>query len=183
MEEVIGSIPIRSTNHFNKLDGSPWYWRFSSPLFASKTFAMLPAWPAMLDCTMKHAPLEDPRLKRITTVCLGLTGTTREITGDHVTFYVRKKVFAYFLDNHHGDGIVGLVCKVLPGDNTRLIASNPAKFYMPAYVGPRGWVGLRLDSAKVDWEEVKELVSHSYQLVASKRPAATDPGRLSKNPK
>jgi predicted DNA-binding protein (MmcQ/YjbR family) len=117
---------------------------------------------------MKHAPLEDPRLERLTTVCLRLNGTTREITGDHVTFYVRKKVFAYFLDNHHGDGIVGLVCKVLPGDNTRLIASNPAKFYMPAYVGPRGWVGLRLDRGKID-----ELVSHSYQLVAPKRLAAT----------
>jgi predicted DNA-binding protein (MmcQ/YjbR family) len=127
----------------------------------------------MLDCTMKHAPLEDPRLERLTTVCLRLNGTTREITGDHVTFYVRKKVFAYFLDNHHGDGIVGLVCKVLPGDNTRLIASNPAKFYMPAYVGPRGWVGLRLDRGKVDWEEIDELVSHSYQLVAPKRLAAT----------
>jgi predicted DNA-binding protein (MmcQ/YjbR family) len=86
-----------------------------------------------------------------------------------VTFYVRKKVFAYFLDNHHGDGIVGLVCKVLPGDNTALIASHPAKFYMPAYVGPRGWVGLRLDRGKVDWDEVEELVSHSYQLVAPMR--------------
>jgi predicted DNA-binding protein (MmcQ/YjbR family) len=173
MEEVIGSIPIRSTNHFNKLDGPSWYWRFSLSRFAKKTFAVLPAWPAMLDCTMKHALLEDSRVKRLTTVCLRLTGTTREITGDHVTFYVRKKVFAYFLDNHHGDGIVGLVCKVLPGDNVRLIASNPAKFYMPAYVGPRGWVGLRLDRGKVAWKEVDELVSHSYQLVAPKRLAAT----------
>jgi predicted DNA-binding protein (MmcQ/YjbR family) len=116
---------------------------------------------------------KDDRLKRLTMVCLQMPGTTRKITGDHVTFYVRKKVFAYFLENHHGDGIVGLVCKVLPGDNTRLIASNPAKFYMPAYVGPRGWVGLRLDRGKVGWEEVEELVSHSYQLVASKRPART----------
>jgi predicted DNA-binding protein (MmcQ/YjbR family) len=128
---------------------------------------------------MKHASPEDSRLRRLTTICLRLTGTTREMTGDHVTFYVRKKVFAYFLDNHHGDGIVGLVCKVLPGDNTALIASNRGKFYMPAYVGPRGWVGLRLDRGKVDWEEVDQLVSHSYQLVAPKRAAAkvnVDPG-------
>jgi len=122
---------------------------------------------------MKHAPPQDSHLKRLTTVCFRMTGTTRKITGDHVTFYVRKKVFAYFLNNHHGDGIVGLVCKVLPGDNTRLIASNAGKFYMPAYVGPRGWVGLRLDRGKVDWEEVGELVSHSYQLVAPKQLAAT----------
>jgi predicted DNA-binding protein (MmcQ/YjbR family) len=122
---------------------------------------------------MKYIPPEDERLKRVTTVCLRLPGTTRKMTGDHVTFYVRKKVFAYFLDNHHGDGIVGLVCKVLPGDNTALIASNPGKFYMPAYVGPRGWVGLRLDRGRVDWKEVEELVTHSYQLIAPKRLATT----------
>jgi predicted DNA-binding protein (MmcQ/YjbR family) len=122
---------------------------------------------------MKHVPPGDDRLKRLTTVCLRMAGTTRMITGHHVAFYVRKKVFAYFLDNHHGDGIVGLLCKVLPGDNTALISSNPGKFYMPAYVGPRGWVGLRLDRGRVDWKEVEELVAHSYQLIAPKRLAAT----------
>jgi len=92
--------------------------------------------------------------------------------GRHAGFLVRKKIFAYFLDDHHGDGIVGINCKVLPGDNAVLIAANPAKFYMPAYIGSRGWVGLRLDSGKIDWEEVAELVTHSYQLVAPKRLAA-----------
>lgn len=92
--------------------------------------------------------------------------------GQHAGFLVRKKTFAYYLDNHHGDGIVGVWCKVLAGDNAALIASNPKKFYMPAYVGPRGWVGLRLDVGKIDWEEVQELVTHSYQLCAPKRLAA-----------
>jgi hypothetical protein len=122
---------------------------------------------------MKRAPRKDDRLKKVTAICLRLTETRREITGHHAGFYVRKKIFAYFLDNHHGDGMIGLVCKVFPGDNTALIASNPAKFYMPAYVGARGWVGLRLDLGEIDWEEVEELVSHSYQLVAPKRLAAT----------
>ena len=165
MEEVIGSIPIRSNNHFNKSDGSSGASRFHATCRA-------PGVGSYAGCTMKHAPAEDSHLKRLTTVCLRLPETTRKITGDHVTFYVRKKVFAYFLDNHHGDGIVGLVCKVLPGDNTALIASHPAKFYMPAYVGPRGWVGLRLDRGKIDWEEVEELVSHSYRLGAPARLAA-----------
>jgi len=91
----------------------------------------------------------------------------------HAGFYVRKKTFAYFLDDHHGDGIVGLTCKVLPGDNAALIAADPARFYMPAYVGSKGWVGLRLDRAKIDWEEVEELVTHSYRLIAPKRLAAS----------
>jgi predicted DNA-binding protein (MmcQ/YjbR family) len=118
------------------------------------------------------APKEDRRLTRFTNICLALPATTRQMMGRHAGFLVRKKIFAYFLDDHHGDGIVGINCKVLPGDNTALIASNKAKFYMPAYIGSRGWVGLRLDAGKVDWEEVAELVTHSYKLVAPKRLAA-----------
>ena len=84
----------------------------------------------------------------------------REDHGSHATFTVSKKVFAYYLNDHHGDGIVSVCCKVLPGDNERLIAGNPGKFIMPAF-GPRGWVGLRLDRSTVDWPEVKELVRGS----------------------
>ena len=72
--------------------------------------------------------MKDDRLKRVTVICLQMPEASYEKTGHHVGFLVRKKTFAYYLDNHHGDGIVGLVCKVLQGDNTALIASNPAKF-------------------------------------------------------
>jgi predicted DNA-binding protein (MmcQ/YjbR family) len=115
----------------------------------------------------------DPRLAKFSKLCLALPESARQMMGRHASFQVRKKIFAYFLDDHHGDGIVGITCKVLPGDNTALIASDPKRFYMPAYVGPRGWVGLRLDVREVDWEEVKELVAHSYRLIAPKRLAAT----------
>lgn len=118
-------------------------------------------------------PKEDARLTRLTKICLALPEATREVVGRHAGFYVRKKTFAYFLDDHHGDGIVGISCKVLPGDNTALIAADPRRFYMPAYVGSKGWVGLRLDTGKIDWEEVEELVTHSYRLVAPKRLAAS----------
>ena len=110
----------------------------------------------------------DVRLARMSEICLALPEATREDTGRNTTFRVRRKPFAYFLDNHHGDGIVGLCCKVLPGDNHALIQSDPTRFYMPAYVGPRGWVGLRLDVGEVDWEEVSELLRHSYLLLAPK---------------
>jgi len=109
------------------------------------------------------------RLTRLSAICLALAGSTREDQGSHATFRAGKKVFAYYLNNHHGDGIVAVCCKTLPGDNERLIASNPGKFYMPAYVGPRGWVGLRLDRATVAWSEVKELVQGSYMQTAPKR--------------
>ena len=117
-------------------------------------------------------PSEDARLTRITEIALALPESTRQIYGSHAQFLIRKKTFAYFLDNHHGDGIVGVTCKVLPGDNHALVESQPAKFYLPAYVASRGWVALRLDSGKIDWTEVKELLIGSYLLIAPKRLAA-----------
>jgi len=116
-----------------------------------------------------HAVLrEDERLERFTKICLRLPQTEREVRGLHAGFKVKKKTFAYFVSNHHGDGIVGILCKVLPGDNVALIAADPKRFYMPAYVGPRGWVGLRLDVGRVNWAELEELARGSYQLVAGK---------------
>jgi phosphoribosylglycinamide formyltransferase-1 len=116
--------------------------------------------------------MEDRRLTRVTKICLALPETTREVHNNHGIFKVRKKVFTYFLDNHHDDGIVAVNCKVLKGDNTRLIESEPQKFYMPAYIGSRGWVGLRLDRGAVDWDEVSELIKGSYLLCAPKTLAA-----------
>jgi predicted DNA-binding protein (MmcQ/YjbR family) len=115
---------------------------------------------------------EDPRLTRLTTICLALPEATREFNGSHASFSVRKRVFAYFLNDHHGDGIVSVTGKTIPGDNTALTASNPAKFYLPAYIGSRGWVALRLDTGRVDWKEVKELVTCSYSLIAPKKLAS-----------
>jgi hypothetical protein len=111
-------------------------------------------------------------LSRLTEICLGFPEATSERNGDHATFRVRKKVFAYFLNNHHGDGIVSVCGRALPGDNTELVASDPVKFYLPAYIGPRGWVGLRLDTGEVDWEEVEELLIGSYLQSAPRKLAA-----------
>ena len=116
---------------------------------------------------MKYISVEDERLRRVTEIALAMPGAVREAMGAHAGFKVKKKVFAYFLNDHHGDGIVGIWCKVLPGENAALIAANPKRFYMPAYVGPRGWVGLRLDVGRVGWGEVKELVGMSYSLVGT----------------
>ncbi len=121
---------------------------------------------------MARPSAEDVRLSRLTQIALTFPETTRQIYGSHAQFLVRKKTFAYFLDNHHGDGIVAVTCKVLPGDNKALVEVQPRRFYLPAYIGSRGWVALRLDVGKIDWEEVRELLLSSYTLVAPKRLAA-----------
>jgi phosphoribosylglycinamide formyltransferase-1 len=112
---------------------------------------------------------QNPRLGRLTEIALSLPEATRKVYGSHAQFLVRKKTFAYFLDNHHRDGIVAVSCKVLPGDNKVLAAAQPARFYLPDYLASKGWAGLRLDVGKIDWDEVKELLLGSYALIAPKR--------------
>ena len=109
------------------------------------------------------------RLEKLAKVCMALPGVTKKEMHGHMAFKVGKKTFAYYLNDHHGDGIVSVCCKVLAGDNKRLIDANSRKFYMPAYIGPRGWVALRLDRATVDWNEVRELVRGSWEQMASKK--------------
>jgi len=115
---------------------------------------------------------EDRRLIKVSKIALALPSATRAIMGKHAQFAVSKRTFTYYLDDHHGDGIVAICCKVLPGDNKLLVATNPERFYLPAYIGSRGWVALRLDVGPIDWDEVSELIVHSYRLVAPKRLAA-----------
>ena len=118
---------------------------------------------------MSKRSTQEPRLARVTEIARALPETTRKIYGSHAQFLVRKKTFAYFLNDHHGDGIVAVTCKVLSGDNQALVASQPRRFYLPDYLASKGWVALRLDVGKVDWSEVKEILSCSYALIAPKK--------------
>jgi hypothetical protein len=123
---------------------------------------------------------EDPRLARLSEICFGLPGAERTLSLPHATFRVRNKTFAYYLDDHRGDeGIVGLACKAPPGENTARAEEEPDRFYVPAYVGPRGWIGFRLDTPEVDWDEAEALAVRAYLMTAPKRLAAeltSDPG-------
>jgi len=115
---------------------------------------------------------EDRRLLRLTKVCLVLPEAARELAGRHARFHVRDKTFAWYLDDHHGDGIVSVSCKMTLDENREVAALDPVRFYLPAYMGHRGWIAFRLDVGKIDWNEVAELVADSYRLVAPKRLAA-----------
>ncbi len=105
-------------------------------------------------------------------ICAELPEATREVSGRHGVFKVRGRTFAYFLDDHQGDGIVGLACKAPAGAAQALIAADPTRFYPPAYLHHRGWIGLRLDTGAIDWEQVEGLLVESYLLTAPKRLAA-----------
>ena len=110
--------------------------------------------------------LADPkRFARLLGICHSLPEV--DISGEqHLALRIRKKIFAYFLDDHHGDGIVSICCKSTLARQGELVARHPKKYYVPAYVGPRGWVALRLDQPKVDWDEVAELLFAAYRMQA-----------------
>jgi predicted DNA-binding protein (MmcQ/YjbR family) len=117
----------------------------------------------------KAAKRETAILAKLSGICLSFPETERCDMNDHADFRVRGKVFAYFLNNHHGDKIVSVCCKSALGENVDRASREPDRFYLPAYIGPRGWFGLRLDGAAIDWAEVRNLVELSYGLVAPKR--------------
>jgi predicted DNA-binding protein (MmcQ/YjbR family) len=117
----------------------------------------------------KAAKSEHPLLRQLSKICLSFPEAARRDLNEHADFRVRGKVFAYFLNNHHGDGIVSVCCKSALGENVDRASREPARFYLPPYIGPRGWFGLRLDGEAVDWSEVKNLLELSYGLVAPKR--------------
>ena len=121
----------------------------------------------------KQAP--SPRA-RVAEICLALPEAAAEsATGQHDAYVVRKKKFAYYLDDHHGDGRLAVQCRAAPGENVALVAEDPVRFSIPPYVGPRGWVGIFVDLPAVDWDEIAELVTDSYRLVAPKRLVALLP--------
>ena len=117
---------------------------------------------------MARSSTAGTRLARLTKIALALPEAKRELHGPYASFLVRKRTFAYFLNNHHGDGIVAVTCKALPGENAALASAQPKRYYLPAYIGPRGWVALRLDLGKIDWDEVRELLLGSFLLTAPK---------------
>lgn len=111
------------------------------------------------------------RRARLVALCESLPEV--ETTGDqHLNFRVRGKAFAYYLDDHHGDGIVALSVKSVPAVQSMLIEQDPARFSLTPYMAHRGWVSLRIDGRSVDWVEVIELVRDAYCLIAPKRLAA-----------
>jgi hypothetical protein len=116
----------------------------------------------------KVASKKNERRDRVVRIGLALPEAQCEIHGQHASFTIRKKTFAYYMNDHHGDGIISIACKAFPGDNDALAAAQPERFYLPAYIGSRGWVALRLDVGEIDWDEVSEMLTHSYRMVAPK---------------
>ena len=93
--------------------------------------------------------------------------------GDHAAFNFRGKKFVYFLNSHHGDGIVSLQWRCELTLAQSLLESETHRFFPPAYLANRGWLAVRLDLGDLDWTELSDFIHDSYRAVAPKRLLAT----------
>jgi hypothetical protein len=111
---------------------------------------------------------DDAVLTRLRQLCHALPEVTERLSHGSPAFFVRgKKTFVMFVSDHHGDGILGFWCAAPPGVQGELVDTEPARFFVPPYVGHRGWLGVRLD-VEPDWEEVAGIVTDAYCEVAPK---------------
>lgn len=107
-------------------------------------------------------------LDHVRQICLALPEVSERLSHGSPAWFVRgKKTVAMFVNDHHGDGILGIWCPAFPGVQAEMVEAEPERFFRPPYVGPSGWLGVRLDR-DVSWEEVASILTDSYRKVAPK---------------
>jgi len=106
-------------------------------------------------------------LARLRTICAKLPESYEKIAWGSPTFRagVKGKLYAMFSDDHHGDGRVAVLCPAPEGMQRELVAADPEVFFVPPYVGPSGWIGIRLDRKLPD-SVLTALLEQAFLLVA-----------------
>jgi hypothetical protein len=107
------------------------------------------------------------QIERVRQICLALPGTWEKVSHGEPTWFVAKKVFAMFSNNHHGDGHIAVTIPAAIGVQEMLIKKSPKKFYRPPYVGVRGWVGIEVD--RVSDNELALHIREAWRLIAPKK--------------
>jgi hypothetical protein len=116
-----------------------------------------------------HSEFYENLLEQIRQFCLSLPETSERVSHGAPTFFFKnKKSFAQYHHNHHGDGKIALWCSAPPGIQAMLVDSSPELYYVPAYVGHLGWVGMRLDR-NAEWNEIAVILGDAYLSKAKKK--------------
>lgn len=105
------------------------------------------------------------QIERVRRICLSLPETWEKISHGEPTWFVGKKVFAMFSNNHHNDGHIAVTVPAAIGIQEMLIKKSPRKFYRPPYVGVRGWVGIEVD--RVSDKELAQHLKEAWRLIAT----------------
>jgi hypothetical protein len=108
-------------------------------------------------------------LARLRDICLALPETSERLSHGAPTFFVReKRAFLTVLTNHHGDGRFAIWCAAPDGMQKMLVEADADTFFVPPYVGYRGWLGVRLDRG-LDRDELAGIAEDAYAEVAPKK--------------
>ncbi len=113
------------------------------------------------------AEKSDP-LERLRAIIAAWPETREKLSHGTPTWWGGRKTFATFTDDHHGDGRIAVWVKSTFDEQELRVEADPETFFVPPYLGPSGWVGMRLDRDP-DWEEVEGLLEEGYRMVAPKR--------------
>jgi hypothetical protein len=100
-------------------------------------------------------------LAKVRKACLALPDVTERPSHGMPAWFVGKRQFAVFSNDHHGDGRIAVVCAADAGAQTMLVESDPDGYYVPPYVGVRGWIGIRLDR-RVPWARIASLLEAAH---------------------
>ena len=115
---------------------------------------------------MIPAPKRNRITERLRQLCLALPETTERLSHGAPTFFIRgKRAFLMVLTNHHGDGRFAIWCAAPDGRQKSLVDADPERFFVPPYVGHRGWLGVRLDLG-LEWDEIAGIAEDAYAEVA-----------------
>jgi hypothetical protein len=113
-------------------------------------------------------PSDPAVVGRLRALCLGLPDVTEKLSHGEPTWFVRDRSFAMTADHHHDDRLA--VWLAAPaGRQESLIDTDSERFFRPPYVGHRGWIGVYLDVADVDWDELAALVAEARATVRERR--------------
>ena len=115
--------------------------------------------------------MSEKHLQRVRRICAALPETTEKLSHGEPTFFVRKKVFTMFANNHHNDGHIAVWLPAPVGVQAMLIEASPDRFFKPPYVGVRGWVGIEL--GRISDEDLAFHIRQAWVLVAPKKLART----------
>jgi hypothetical protein len=110
---------------------------------------------------------KEKHLERVRHICAALPENTEKLSHGEPTFFVGKKVYVMFANNHHGDGHIAVWIPVAAGLQPVLIETDPQKFFHPPYVGVRGWIGIEL--SQMNDEELTSFIHNAWKLIAPKK--------------
>lgn len=106
----------------------------------------------------------EEQLPRVRRICLGLPGAWEKLSHGEPTFFVGKRVFTMFSNNHHQDGHIAVCLPVPEGAQATMLATWPEVFFYPPYVGVSGWVGIEL--ARIGDDDLAAHIAEAWRLRA-----------------